>query len=403
MPAPSYGPFNRADEEDPGRDRRKEGRALAKRVAALLTMQRVAGAAASPLGFQRLLNAVLCEVGQVISSSVRVVYLRDEQRPVLYGAAAQGVLSGGDLPLGLTYAGKVAERGRPLYVPDVTEDPEYHEWAKVITPLRLLSRIYAPLKVEDRTLGVIALYNWPAHGFSRADLSLLCMVAGPLAAGVANARLCREIERAAMLEERDRLARDLHDTVAQTLGSLMADTGLVDSLLAKGETRRARDELARLRSALHVTATEIRELMDGLRARVGEDEGFLTGLARYVQEFQVKTGIHTEFVVTGEPLMTSPFAALQVQCIVQEALANVRKHARASHAEVRLEYETDAREARLIITDDGLGFDLNEIGESGRVRYGFKTMQERAERIGGLLQVASDPGFGTTITVRITM
>lgn len=197
------------------------------------------------------------------------------------------------------------------------------------------------------------------------------------------------------LKERERIAREMHDGVAQNLAVLKLEAYKLKNL-ADGQAP-VLDEVDTIDKLINQTYLEVRQTLYDLRASQKLDEGFWPTIERQTEEFERQSGIHAllqPLSPAEEPW--SELASVQILRIIQEALANVRKHARARRVE--LAAVRDGRTIRFTIRDDGQGFVPGIIGEQAD-HYGLSVMKERAEAIGGLLSVDSKPGHGTTVTL----
>ncbi len=212
--------------------------------------------------------------------------------------------------------------------------------------------------------------------------------------------LSRRVERLAVLEERDRLAREIHDSVAQGLASLLIRLDTVESLAERGRTEELATEVRALRSAGGEIYSDVREAIAELRTRPDPGPvGLRRALADYVTQFGDRAGVAATFEagsVDEADQELAPAAEVQLLRIAQEALTNVRKHARATRIDVRFWREDDGWLIK--VRDDGDGFDpqTGSTGAGGR-HVGLTIMRERAESVGGRLDVRSKPGVGTTI------
>lgn len=214
--------------------------------------------------------------------------------------------------------------------------------------------------------------------------------------------LSREVQRLAVMEERDRLAREMHDGVAQVLASLLVRLDTVEGLLERGRGDDAAAEVRRLRATSEEAYADVREAIGGLRARPEMGAaGLAAALEEYTAQFADRTGVAATCAATGigDGTLQSPdldaAAELQLMRIAQEAMANVRKHARARRMEVR--FWPDGAGWHLTVQDDGQGFDPAAPLAPGRQHFGLPIMRERAESLGGTLTIAARPGAGTTV------
>jgi signal transduction histidine kinase len=210
--------------------------------------------------------------------------------------------------------------------------------------------------------------------------------------------LFEQVRRLAILEERDRLAREMHDSLGQVLGFVNLKAKVAADLINRGQAAVAAEELEQMRTAVQEAYQEVRQAILSLRA-TAPGRGLVASLREYIQRLREQSGLDVR-LEAGEDLRFPPAVEAQVIRIVQEALTNVRKHARASAVTVR--FAPDPGDGTVVtVSDDGQGFDLASV-EAGRgARFGLLTMRERAESIGGTLSIESAPGRGTTVRLWI--
>ncbi|MBN1640895.1 MAG: sensor histidine kinase [Anaerolineae bacterium] len=206
------------------------------------------------------------------------------------------------------------------------------------------------------------------------------------------------VEELTISQERQRMAQELHDTLAQGLAGLILQLDAADSHLEMGDVGRARETVQRAMDHARTTLREARRAIQALRPAALEQSSLVDALGREVDQFAATTGIHAAFQVTAGPVDVPPAAAQDILRIVQESLTNVARHAQAAHVLVRVEARDDR--LRVVVEDDGSGFDPDEAaGQAGA--YGLRGMRERAGAIGADLRVRSAPGKGTTVTLEM--
>ena len=199
-------------------------------------------------------------------------------------------------------------------------------------------------------------------------------------------------------QERQRMARELHDTLVQGVAGLILKLEAADSHLEGGNIQRGQAVVQQAMQRARETLHDARRAIEALRPVALEQGTLIEALGDEVDRFAAASGIHISYNVDGRPPGLSPEVAQDVLRIVQESLRNVRRHAQASEVQVRL--ACDAGRFAVTVQDDGLGFD--PAGVRGRPGfYGLVGMQERAERAGGSLSVDSAPGRGTTVVLRL--
>jgi len=242
-----------------------------------------------------------------------------------------------------------------------------------------------------------------ANQFSLEDEELLTMFATQAAIAIENARLYEQVQALAVATERERIAREMHDGLAQVLSYVNAKTQAVQELLQTGQVEPAQAQLQQLQEAAQEVYADVREAILGLRTTIGKGRGLFPVLEEYLQRFTEQAGVQTELTISPgiSAFSFDPRAEIQLMRIVQEALTNVRKHAQAGRAWVR--FVANGAWAEVTIEDDGRGFDPNNPRRSAWPCFGLQTMRERAEAAGGSLEVESRPGKGTHVRARIPL
>jgi signal transduction histidine kinase len=219
----------------------------------------------------------------------------------------------------------------------------------------------------------------------------------------AQAQLLEQQRALATLHERDRVARELHDTLGQVLGYIKMQAAVAQTFLERNEILEAKHRVARLAAAAQDAQSDVREYILGTRAGVSAAAPLVPALDDYLRQFGETYDIATELDASPELAVRvfEPMARAQLLRIIQEALANVRKHARARRVAVRIA----ARDGRAEVTvqDDGAGFDLAAVQPAGGQRFGLQVMRERAEEVGGSVQVHSAPGAGTQVVISVPL
>lgn len=217
-----------------------------------------------------------------------------------------------------------------------------------------------------------------------------------------NGRNNLSLRALAALEERERLARELHDNLAQTLGILKMRLMLADELLVGAQVDHLHSSLREMKEIAAEAYTDAREAIFSLRAPIESGTGFLPSLARYLARYRASYGVDAVLVATDgivDPLTGEK--ATQITRIIQEALTNIRKHARANRAWVRMMPEHYG--LSIIIEDDGEGFDPVPSLLDSSYGFGLRVMRERAESVGGRLDIDAQMGRGTRIMLWVPL
>jgi len=258
-----------------------------------------------------------------------------------------------------------------------------------------------PLRHRTRIVGVLAVAARGKTAFATPEeLRVLEGIGEQIALVIENARLHEQVLDRAVLEERERIARELHDGLAQVLGYINTQTLAVKKLLESRRVGDAMSELDAMGTVSREVYADVREAIVGLRTA---PKGLIPTVREYLSRLPRMNGCEVELQVKedAEGFELVPSAEIQLVRIVQEALSNVRKHAGASRVQVIVEADEEAVEVEIV--DDGHGFDPLVLDRTGWPRLGLQTMRERAQAIGGAFDVVSAPGKGTSVTVRVPL
>lgn len=259
-----------------------------------------------------------------------------------------------------------------------------------------VERVSVPLEYHGDTLGAYQIYVRRPGVSGREDiLELLETIGSHLGMAVAKHRSDEEARRLSILEERNALAHELHDSLAQTLASLRFQIRMLeDSLVQDDACEVAMQDLERIRNGMDEAHTELRELLTSFRASV-DGRGLSVALEKLVERFAAETGISTYFQRECVQVKLSSSEEMQMLRIVQEALTNIRKHASAHTVRVLLRCRGGVYV--LLVEDDGVGFEgAAREGHPGE-HIGLSIMEERARRLGGELKIESESGEGTRV------
>ena len=290
--------------------------------------------------------------------------------------------------------GRAARTGQILCIDDVRTDPDFFTLAE-----RAATRaaLVVPIMVSGRLLGLLNIESSTCAAFTQEDQHLLATVADVLAGTLENARLYRKAQAAAVLEERNRLARELHDSVTQQLFSMTLTAQAARTQLERNPQRVAA-QLERLQETATAALGEMRALIFQLRPPALRDQGLVAALQQHINLLSRREGLTISLHVIGD----EGFAYGSEQAlyrIVQEALNNVFKHANAQTVQVTLAFTNDQISVR--VADDGQGFDLHATPTGDGRHLGVFSMRERAAELGGQLELRSAVGSGTEVLVTV--
>ncbi len=255
-----------------------------------------------------------------------------------------------------------------------------------------------PLRAAETTLGSLCVVREPGQAFDPDETRALTLLSNAAAIAIANARLVeagrQQTEQAAILSERERLAADLHDNLAQTLSFLNLEADQMRGMLATGDTRKSLGALELMKSAIYGAYEQVRAALVGLSEPAPGVDDFAYKLNASLEEMRRITFLPITLEIADPSALALP-RLMQAQAIhiVREALVNTHKHAQARNVRVCIE-RVDGQ-SRFIIEDNGCGFDPQDI--QGGHHLGLRLMRSRAERCGGSLMVESAPGEGTRV------
>jgi signal transduction histidine kinase len=256
-----------------------------------------------------------------------------------------------------------------------------------------------PLRGPEGVLGELCVAR-PGHPFSQSERDLLGALADMAAIAVRQARLHEAEEQWTIHAERDRIARELHDSLAQVLGVIHLQLRSLEARAKDEASLGIADELSALAETADEAYSDVREAILGLRETVREDDGLEGSLREYLRKYSRQTGIAASLTCEGDTRRAlSPRAEVQLLRVVQEALTNARKHADATRVTVRIDCLDGG--TTLTIEDDGVGFDLTSVIGSMEGGFGLASMRERVEQVGGTLDVHTAPTEGTRVVVRL--
>jgi nitrate/nitrite-specific signal transduction histidine kinase len=288
---------------------------------------------------------------------------------------------------------EAVRRGKAVVVNDVKNDASF-------LPDQGLpdveSELVAPLRLADQVIGTLDVQSTQLLAFTEQDLLVIQSLGDQLAVAIQNARLYDRSQELAVLQERTRLARELHDSVTQSMYSVVLLTeGWRRSMQSAGRAQ-VEDYLARIGEINQQALKEMRLLIHELRPPALEEDGLLGALHQRLDAVEKRAGVNAR--VIADAIVEFPHPVEEgLYRIAQEALNNALKHAAASNVVVRLTTE-DGRTV-LEVEDDGRGF-IPDTAD-GRGGMGLGSMRERAEQLGGLLAVLSTPGQGTTVRATV--
>jgi PAS domain S-box-containing protein len=282
----------------------------------------------------------------------------------------------------------------PVVVDDIDGDarvePEFREYLKRHRCQRFMA---VPMFVSGQLRGFIGIHHSEKGSYRADEIELAQALAHHVMMAAHGQELVEQQREAAILKERTRMARDIHDTLAQGFTGVIVQMEAAEEALLDNDQEHAVGHVRRARELARNSLGEARRSVHALRPQVLEKAAFADALQAIVKNTAAGTALRTEFRITGKPRELLPAVEENLLHIGQEALTNALKHAHATMFNARLRFDSDA--VSLELDDNGDGFDIDGINDGG---IGLIGMKERADQIGATVKVVSKPGKGTKIT-----
>ncbi|MCA9891621.1 MAG: GAF domain-containing protein [Anaerolineae bacterium] len=251
---------------------------------------------------------------------------------------------------------------------------------------------FVPLMFNNVAVGVLWSVRTESDPYNADDLPGLERLANQAVIAIQHGLMAAQIQSLAVVGERARIAREMHDGLAQILGYMNLQAQTLEALLKQNKRENLFAEIKQMREAIQTAHADVRENILSLRTTLSTEAGVASAMLEYLDGFSLQTGIDIKLQNHLDGYLgLSPLAEVQLVCILQEALANVRKHAQATEVSITLVRQVGC--AHLEISDNGIGF----VEQADSQRFGLQTMRERAQQVGGKLSISSKVGQGTTV------
>ncbi|MDA1360452.1 GAF domain-containing sensor histidine kinase [Glycomyces luteolus] len=361
------------------------------------------GAITRHLSVHQVLEVIVSSARRLVGADYAAIGIPDDE-----GGFAEFITDGigeaqrleiGPLPRQHGMLAAILAESEPIRLDDLRRDPRFQWWPKAHPTMAALLGVPIRDCGPDlgggsdciRTIGIVVLTNdLGKPGFSESDTELIELLASHAAIAITNARLYERSRELTVVEERNRLARELHDAVMQRLFSLRLSARAARKL-APTDPEAAARRLGEVETLAAEAIAELRAVIVELRPADLDAHGLVETLRRHVTLLDRLHDTEVTFELRS-PVDLSRDGEVEVLRLVQEALSNAFRHARARHVAVTVESE------RITIADDGEGFDAAEAATRG---LGLLSMRERAKALGGDLDLKTAPGEGTTVTLEL--
>lgn len=386
-----------------------------RRIAALHVVHEVASSLTSELNLEPLLYKIIARAVEVMNASAGSLLLLDDMTDELVFAVIEGGggknLKGVRMGRDKGIAGWVATHRRPLIVDDVSADNRHYQNISILFDYKPTSLLCVPMISHQKLIGVLqVMHNKPGLYFGELEQQLLTTFANQSAIAIENARLYESLkeerDHLVLVEDeiRKRLARDLHDGPTQLLASMIMSLSFTKELIQR-TPEHAASELEHNLTIAEKALRQLRTLLFDLRPVILETQGLIPALEMYSERLEETDDLNVSLTVENEFERLSPKAEVAIFAIVQEAVNNAKKYARAAHIELVVRADVEQDILTVLIKDDGRGFDVHQV----KARYdkqgslGLINMQERTEMIGGTLKIHSEIGKGTRVVLNLPL
>ena len=357
---------------------------------------------ASILELEPVLQLIADRVRDLVGAEFAALGIADGfgtmERFITSGISAVARERIGTLPRGRGLLGLIIREGRSYRIADISQHPDSSGFPPNHPPMR--SFLGVPINIRGRSIGNLYLTNkYEAPEFSEADRLLVEMFA--LRAGIAieNARLHEQVQLLAIVEERERISRDLHDGIIQAIYGVALSLEDVPSMMSSdpGEASARVDHAI---DSLNLAIREIRNFILGLRSELLHGADVVAGMATLAEEFSTSSAADVELDLAIDPDVIAGLSMthrVQLLQMAREALSNAARHAYATT--IRLSIQADEGVLRLTVHDDGIGFDAQADPPAGHL--GLANLRQRATALGGDMTIDSSPGQGTRLVITV--
>lgn len=367
--------------------------------AALEALSAAVGAVAGVLDVGSVLQLIADRVRTLVGARYAAIGIVGDDRRI-----EQFITSGitpaerarlGDPPQGHGLLGLIITEGRSFRIPDIAAHPASYGFPEHHPPMRSLLGV--PVRVKNRRVGNLYLTDkLDAPEFDEDDQRLVELFALHAGIAIENARLHEAVQRLAVVDERERISKDLHDGIIQSLYAISLSLEDVPELMADDPSE-AEARVDRAIDAVQRTIGELRGFITDLRSEIVGRSDLVELLVALTEPLSVQLGVAVELELTARPIDLPAHARSELLHVAREAISNVARHAMAGN--VRVALTSGDGVIRLEIVDDGEGFDPEQAAGSGH--FGLANMRDRVAALGGGLDIESRPGEGTRIIVRL--
>lgn len=358
------------------------------------------------LALRDVLNAVAESARELVHADIGLASLFEEDSREVEIRAAAGLRSarliGKRRMINEEYGGTDLLKGKALFS-HLRSRENLNRINQNLSPEdQIIDYLTVPMMRGEHFVGCIEVLSHQSRRFTKREAQVLERLGYHVVVTIENAMLYNQMRYMAALEEQGRLARELHDHLAQSVGFLNVKASITENLLANHKIDEARESLKELKRVAKNVFIDVREGVFNLRTAASTRIGLLPTLQEYLNEYRDTYHLDVQLSVEGnEPFEFAAEIANQLLRVIQEALTNIRKHSQTNKARVHCTYGNQV--AQFVIEDDGIGFELGAISQKNGQHFGLQIMRERIFSVGGTLEYDSSPGKGTRIIIEIPM
>ena len=372
---------------------------MQRRLSESESIQRIAQGLLQKIGLDEVLKIVCAEAMQLMGATGSAVLLLEEDGWLrVTRSAGSPMYSLNRLPVSGSFAGRAFQTGDHVWInlqdspPDDANQLQDYPWIK-----GLVSLLVVPLKVDTKVIGILNILNKPGE-LTEEDMRIIDLFADQAAIIIEHIRLQYQAEQLAVLEERQRLARELHDSVTQALYSVTLYADAARMAFSAEKWQALESNLQEVRNMSREAMYDMRLLVFELRPFMLETEGLVSALRARLAAVEGRSGLKTQVLVEEERRLPIRMEE-ELYRIAQEGLNNVVKHAGATQVQIQLKY--NEKTVLLEMMDDGRGFAPEAVRQSGG--FGLQGIKERVQQLGGTLKIESAPLKGTRLKIRIPL
>ncbi len=336
---------------------------------------------------------------EMLQADCSAVYVWNEEQTTLSAQVSRGFTEGTLKVMRFAkdqgLIGEVIATGRPVLITSLEDAPIPEQVKQAMLSDGIGSVLHLPILVENQVVGIFNASFLHPVAFTEDIIRLFTALIQRAALSIENARLFEQTKELAVIEERNRLARDLHDSAKQKAFAALAQLGTVNGVLAANPTA-ARDHLSEAENLVFEVIQELTFLIQEMYPVGLKERGLVVALREYIFEWENRNDIEVNLKIEGERRLKLEVEQA-IYRIIQEAMANIARHSHASQVDLSLVYTDENIE--VVVADNGAGFDVL----SRPPGMGLRSIRERVESIGGIMSLESCTGKGTCLTVRVPL